>query len=51
MTYARQLHCLVWVTYPRRINILRKFYGLEPLPVVEPQADFPCEDTTGEVVK
>lgn len=42
--YTMYLYCLVYVTYPRQINVIRVNQGYQPLPILMPNTAFKCED-------
>lgn len=42
--YTMYLYCMVYVTYPQQINVIRVNQGYEPLPLLMPNTTFKCED-------
>lgn len=42
--YTMYLYCLVYVTYPQQINVIRVNQGYQPLPLLMPNTTFKCED-------
>ena len=44
LAYTAYLHCLVWISYPDLINMLRKHNGYNPLPVAAPPGTIKCKE-------
>ena len=42
--YTMYLYCLVYVTYPQQINVIRVNQGYQPIPILMPNTAFKCED-------